>query len=156
MVTHFSAPWSRRLKQISGGLTILLVGVSAVSGWVGSAVALAILGGGLVYSVRGYSVAPDAVWVHRLGWATRLDLGEIREARVEPGAMTGSVRTFGNGGLFGFTGRFRNALLGSYRAYVTDASRTVVLTVGDEAVVVSPERPAAFVAAVEAACAAAG
>ena len=137
-------------------MTVILVGVAAVSGWIGSAVALGILVGGLVYSVRGYSVAADAVLVHRLGWATRLDLGEIREARFQPGAMVGSVRTFGNGGLFGFTGRFRNALLGPYRAYVTDASLAVVLTVGDETVVVSPERPAAFVAAVEAARAAAG
>ena len=101
----------------------------------------------LAFSVRGYTVTDSELLVHRLGWATRFDLRKLREATFEPGAMTGSVRTLGIGGVFGFAGRFRNASLGAYRAYATDGARTVVLDFGDTTVVVTPDRPAAFVEA---------
>ena len=57
---------------------------------------------------------------------------------------------FGNGGLFSFSGRFRNREVGPYRAFVTDWTRAVVLFVPGRAIVVSPADPAAFVRAVAA------
>lgn len=61
----------------------------------------------------------------------------------------GSVRTFGNGGFFGFIGWFRHALLGSYRAYATDPANAVVLHFEDDTVVITPDDPAAFARSVE-------
>jgi hypothetical protein len=58
--------------------------------------------------------------------------------------MARSLRTWGNGGAFAITGRFRNARLGAYRAYVTDTSRTVVLRFRSETVVISPDDPQRF------------
>ncbi len=52
--------------------------------------------------------------------------------------MKGSIRTFGNGGLFCFSGRFRNRKLGSYRAFATDPKLAVVLRFPDKIVVVTP------------------
>jgi hypothetical protein len=61
--------------------------------------------------------------------------------------MRDSWRVFGLGGVFAYVGRFSSAALGTYSAYVTDPSRTVVLRYGEPGavVVVSPDRPAAFV-----------
>ena len=62
--------------------------------------------------------------------------------------LTAYVR-MGVGGLFGFIGRFRNEVLGMYRAYATDSINTVVLDFGGSKVVVTPDDPAGFVAAIE-------
>jgi hypothetical protein len=78
-------------------------------------------------TVRGYTVTSDTILVQRLFWTTRLPLAGLQSARFEPEAMRWSIRTFGNGGLFSFTGCFRNKLLGAYRAFVTDPRRAVVL-----------------------------
>ena len=67
--------------------------------------------------------------------------------------MARSLRTWGNGGMFSFTGHFVNHPLGRYRAFVTDPARTVVLALPEGVVVVSPDRPDEFIAAVTAAAA---
>ena len=100
------------------------------------------------YSVRGYSIANGQLLVHRFGWAKRFDLAALDEASYVPEAMTGSVRTWGIGGVFGYIGYFHNANLGSYQAYATDPARTVVLRFGEKTIVVTPKRPAEFVEAV--------
>ncbi len=104
-----------------------------------------IIAGGALFTIRGYMVTPDAVLVHRLFWTTRLPLTGLQSARFEPDAMSASIRTFGNGGLFSFSGFFRNKALGTYRAFVTDPNRTVVLRFPSRTVVVSPSTPEDFV-----------
>lgn len=149
---HFNAPWGWTVWGVTAlGAGALLVG-AAVSG---SVFVQALLGGILLsclaFSVRGYSIVDGQVLVHRLGWATRFDLGALRSVEMAPGVMTGSIRTFGNGGLFGFYGRFRNATLGSYKAYATKGENAVVLDVeGTGPVVITPDDPAAFVETVQA------
>ena len=150
MSPQFAAPWSSRLKLITWSVTALLVAISAL-GTIPAVVAWSLLLGSAAFSVRGYTVARGELWVHRIGWTTRLPLDGRARARVDPDAMRGSVRTFGNGGLFAFAGRFRNAALGPYRAFVTDAERSVVVDLGGQPVVVTPDRPEAFAEAVRAA-----
>ena len=58
--------------------------------------------------------------------------------------MARSFRTFGNGGLFAITGRYRKRALGAYHAYVTDSDRTVVLRFPSLTLVVSPDDPESF------------
>jgi hypothetical protein len=86
--------------------------------------------------------------VHRLGWATRIPLSGLVSAEAEPNATLGSIRVFGIGGAFAFVGKFRNATLGSYRAYVTDPEFCVVLEIGPEKIVVTPDSPVRFVEAI--------
>src|SRR3954464_11996498 len=100
--------------------------------------------GGALFTIRGYTVTPDALLVHRLFWTTRLPLAGLQSAQFEPNAMRWSIRTFGNGGLFSFTGWYRNKALGAYRAFVTDPHQTVVLHFPNRTVVVSPSVPAEF------------
>jgi hypothetical protein len=63
--------------------------------------------------------------------------------------MKGSIRLFGNGGLFSFTGLYRNKKLGNYRAFVNDWHKCVILRFAKRTIVVSPNDPDGFVAVVE-------
>jgi hypothetical protein len=96
-------------------------------------------------TVRGYSVTPESILVRRLLWATRLPRAGLTSATYAPDAMAHSIRLFGNGGLFGVVGWFKNRVLGRYRAWVTDPRHTVVLRYTDRTVVVSPSPPERFV-----------
>jgi hypothetical protein len=104
------------------------------------------------FAIRGYSVVEGKLLIHRLGWATKYDLARLSSVESSPGVTVGSMRTMGIGGLFGFVGHYHNAVLGSYKAYATNELNTVVLAFEGETIVVTPDDPAGFVEAVEAAC----
>jgi hypothetical protein len=154
--TAFKAPWGNTLIAITSLIGALLVGMVLMGllmgprnnlVWIGSMVVLpiAILVVTACLGVWGYRIQNQTLYVKRLGWQTAIALGQLESAEQVPAAMKGSIRTWGNGGLFGFTGRFRNATLGPYQAYATDLTRTVVLTFPDRKIVLSPEEPEQFV-----------
>ena len=97
--------------------------------------------------VLGYRLTAEAVEIDRPGRVDRLDLAGLQQVEADPQAMAWSLKLFGNDGLGAITGRFRNRRLGPYRAFVTDRARAVVLRWPDRCVVVSPDRPAEFAAA---------
>ena len=151
MRQHFKAPWGTKLWVMTAGvLAILVVALVTVKGWA-ALLLVAIVGLALAFAVRGYSVQDGQLLIHRLGWATKFDLSELLSVEFSPRATIGSIRTMGIGGLFGFVGHFRNEILGSYRAYATDEENTVILDFSGEKIVVTPDSPVEFVAAVEAA-----
>jgi hypothetical protein len=152
IMKNYTAPWSTSLILVSSLATALCFGIAigAISSSrelfsLSALVPVAIIFGGLLFTVRGYTVAPAAILVHRLFWTTRLPLAGLQSAQFEPDAMRWSIRTFGNGGLFSFSGFYRNTALGTYRAFVTDPHRTVVLHFPTRTVVVSPSEPEEFV-----------
>ncbi len=150
---RYEATWSVWLIGISSVLTILCLAIAiavserssgALSWAAWLPVALAI--GCSLFTVRGYTITPDAVLVHRLLWKTRLERAGLDSARFVPHAMRWSIRTFGKGGFFSFSGLYWNKALGAYRAYVTDPARTVVLHYrSSRTVLLSPVEPQAFV-----------
>lgn len=142
---RYRAPWATSVKWITGGITVLFVWLVTLTPW-GGAAAWALMVGLFAFAPAGYSFeGPDLV-IHRRGWAPfRLSLTGLKSARVSPDAMKSSLRTFGNGGVFGFTGWFYNSRLGRYRAWVTDPKRSVVLEFDGRTIVVSPGRPHLFV-----------
>jgi len=156
-----AAPWSTLLRVVSALSTAVLVAVwLVVAGVISGEVRLPIaepLGtrlvlfllpllafGAALFVVRGYQVAPGELRIDRLLWSTRVELAGLTRAAADPSATRGSLRLFGNGGLYSFTGLFWNRKLGRYRAFVTDPKRTVVLFVPSRTVVISPEDPVAF------------
>ena len=149
---HYKAPWSTLLLVVTSSVTVLLLGLTlglflcgqGIAQWAGL-LPLAILICSIPFTIRGYSVMSDTLVVHRLFWTTRLPLSGLKSAEFEPGAMRGSIRTFGNGGLYSITGFFYNKALGAYRAFVTDHHQTVVLHFSGRTVVVSPSSPEEFV-----------
>ena len=154
---HYQAPWGRALIVLSVLTTVICLGVSAVVWWqVGGGhqpgllswvalLPLILLFGCALFTIRGYAVGSDEILIHRLLWSTSLPRAGLESASVEPDAMRGSLRTFGNGGGFSFSGLYYNKRLGSYRAFVTDLRRTVVLRYATRRVVLSPESPEDFV-----------
>lgn len=159
-MTHFRAPWSKSLIVASTFATLVCLGVAyalltlpaepsfeAVRLWL-SLVPLAVILVCAVFTVRGYSIANNDLVIDRLFWKTRVPLRELRSVKFDPEATRRSIRTFGNGGFFSFTGYFRNKELGSYRAFMTDRRRAVVLRFPSSVIVISPDRPEDFVNAI--------
>jgi hypothetical protein len=154
---HFKAPWCTPLIVISTLSTALCLGITlsnwpsftrsqlgVPSFWLGL-LPLALLIGCALFTIRGYTLTPDTLMIHRLLWSTRVPLADLQSAEYLPRAMRGSIRTFGNGGVFSFTGHCWSRVLGSYRAFVTDFQRTVVLRFPSRTIVLSPEPPEDFV-----------
>jgi hypothetical protein len=151
MTQHFFAPWSTRLKVMTVALVLIcLVAAYAAKGW-GSVVIVAIFVVAATFSIRGYSVMDGRLLIHRLGWSTKYDLSRLSCVEASPGATMGSIRAMGIGGLFGFVGYYHNEILGTYKAYATNELNTVILDFGGEKIVVTPDKPAEFAEAVEAA-----
>jgi len=152
----FDAPWSTALRFMSGLLTLMLLGVA----WVGLrteadmgpiwyavmvGIPLVIVLLALRYMVLGYRLTPDTLWVRRWGWFSKWDLEGLEAVAADSGAMIGSRRLLANGGLFSFSGRFRNKQLGTYRAQATDPGRSVILRWPNRTLVISPDDPERFV-----------
>lgn len=155
-----AAPWSKSLKLMStfGTVVLVVVGVSAYRGipmvsgiahTLGLGITLAlVLGllGSFLFAVTGYAVDEAGLHIERPLFATRIPLGGLQRLWSDPEACKGSLRLFGNGGLYSFTGLFRNKTLGTYRLFGTDLRRAVVLRVAERVVVITPADPDAFIA----------
>lgn len=153
----YPAPWGRALRVVSTLVTVLCISMvffhwTALPGIPPgpvtvslSLVPLGLLLACVPFLIRGYSLTPDTLIIHRLFWQTRIPLRGLQSATIKPLAMRGSLRLMGNGGLFSFTGYYRNRPLGTYRAFVTDLHRTVILRFAQRTVLVSPDCPEAFV-----------
>lgn len=116
----------------------------------GSLIALLLLGS-YAYSPSGYSIANGAITVKRLIGNLRIPLNEIYEVRAAvPADFAGAIREFGNGGLFGYYGRFSSPALGSSSWYVTKGSNAVVVRTAAKTLVLSPDDVAGFIATVRA------
>lgn len=151
----FRAPWGALLIGVSAFSSILLVGVSVILLYAFRSRGPEILFGimpliililTLPFMIRGYRLESGRLYVLRLLWATEVQLDGLKSVEVIPDAMRGSLRSFGNGGLFSFTGLYYSKARGKFRAWVTDLKKTVVLQFDGRAIVVSPDDPEAFAA----------
>lgn len=98
-----------------------------------------------LFTVTGYETDLHMLYIRRLLWTTAVDLDGLKQVRHDPDATKSSVRIFGNGGLFSFTGIYQNERLGTYRLFATDGKYSVVLVLPGRVVVVTPADPQAFV-----------
>ncbi|NBR84552.1 MAG: hypothetical protein EBS84_09540 [Proteobacteria bacterium] len=159
---HFQAPLAKSVKVISTTVVVILL-AATVAGclglpartpafvqWFAVLLPPLILLASLPFKVSGYLVSDRELTILRLGWCNRIPLTELVSARADPSAMNGSVRVCGSGGLFGYFGWFWNRPLGIYRAYCTDLSLCVVVKLRTRTIVLTPDSPAKFVAALNA------
>lgn len=159
-VRHFpAAPWPSLLKASSALVTILLLGVavaayrvvpvaSGFTHYFGIGIAVVpslILILSLLFMVTGYGVSSSSLAIQRPLWVTDIPLGGLGRVFAEPEICKGSIRLFGNAGLFSFTGLYRSARLGRYRLFATDFACAVVLECPHRTVVITPADPEAFV-----------
>ena len=146
----FKAPWDWLLILMTSGITVLLLGLDYYSsGIISTLITWSVIIGALIFGIFGYHIQDGQLKILRLGWSKNMDLAKIKNVEYKPHAMTGSVRTFGIGGLFGYVGYFRNSILKNYKAYVTHRDKTVVLTTEEEEIVISPDDPEVFVASLK-------
>ena len=150
-VAEFSAPWSRSLRLLTTFSVVILLTVAMAGGLLGPrqswvvrvamvGAPLAVLLGALVFMVRGYVLTDSGIEVRRLGWSTALPFAGLVAVSGAPQGLRGSLRLFGNGGLFAISGWFWNRRIGRFRAYATDPGRAVVLRYRDGTkVVVTPD-----------------
>jgi len=155
---EYAAPWWKLLFGVTVFAVAVCVGVSIAvtiaaraEGEFATPVKLAvvlpliIVAISALFMVRGYAVTADEIVVRRPVLSKHFERARLQSAAVDPEALRGSIRLFGNGGLFSFSGIFRSSKLGRYRAYVTDPGRSVILRFADRVVVISPADPDAFV-----------
>jgi hypothetical protein len=149
----YRAPWSVGLKWSSGVVTIFILAIAVElgrrGGWLLALAPLAFLALVIFSMIRGYEITGDVLLVRHLWWSTRLPLTGLISVEAKPEAMRNCARTFGNGGAFSYSGRYRSERLGTFRAYVSDPARAVVLSWSDRRIVVSPESLDEFIRDVE-------
>jgi len=97
------------------------------------------------YRVTGYQVDANRITINRLASDVDIPLGKVESIDFDPEAMKRSLKSFGNGGVFGFYGKFWNRKYGRYRAYVTDLNKVVVIRAGGTIYMLSPEQPEKFI-----------
>lgn len=151
MHLRFSAPWSPLLTTLSAltvGLAIFFLSAGLT---VAAVILVLVLALAAWFAIVGYVVETDAVIVRRPLSQVRLPLDGLESVEADPAAMRWALRTFGIGGPFAFVGHYRSGRLGAFTAYATDRKRAVVLRWPSRAVVVTPDDPETFVAAVAAA-----
>lgn len=142
MIVEYRAPWSRALKVATGfsvAVLVLIAAIGILTGPRGLAIwwaamvwlPLVILVSSIACIVRGYTLTEHTLEIRRLGWKTVLPLRGLIKASGDLELVRGTLRVFGNAGLFSITGWFWNRRVGFYRAYATDLSRAVFLKYRD-------------------------
>jgi len=125
--------------------TVLAVAIFAAPAWV------------MLTAPRGYVVGPAALGIERRIGTIEVPLGAINKVREVALPEFGRLlRTFGSGGAHGYFGSFRSEHLGALSFQATRRDRHVLVTRNDGArsLVLSPDEPGAFVAALRDALAA--
>ena len=99
----------------------------------------------LPFIVLGYSVKGNKLLIHRLGWGNSFDLTNLTTATKQPKVMRRAIRIFGNGGLYSFTGKYREKNIGEYSAYITNFSNCIILEFSNnKKIAISPENGTKF------------
>ena len=98
-----------------------------------------------LYAPQGFLIDETGITVMRKHAPVHIAIGTVQTAsRIERDRFMKSTRTFGNGGLFGYYGSFRNKDLGSFKLYATHRDCGVFIK-ADKNYVLTPERPDEFV-----------
>lgn len=155
---RYSAPWSTFLKVVSVGITLLLLGAFWFAGPISTveestpfqlflfAFPVLLLGSSAIFIIRGYEISDDAVEIIRVIGRVSYPIDNIEQVEHDPEAMSFAMRMMANGGMYSYSGFFRNQKLGSFRAYVSNKENTVVLhRKKGSPIVISPGEPKEFV-----------
>ena len=145
---RFSAPWGPTVRAATITATVLLALVAAVSNLTGRLVAVGMVLGGLLYAIRGYEVRDGRIRVLRLFWHRSFELDGLRAVEPVPGVTENARRRGGIGGVLGYIGRYDHDAVGPFTSFVSDPERAVVVVLEKRTLVVSPDAPDDFVAAV--------
>jgi len=111
------------------------------------AVLISALAFSYMYSTKGYETRGKGLIITTHNEIRKFNYLQIMDVRkVAAGEMAGLSRTFGVGGLFGYSGHFHNSTIGDMTFYATQQKNWVLMhTFAGEAIVVTPDNPDKFV-----------
>ena len=94
-----------------------------------------------------YEITADKLIIRRLIKSVHINRSDIVSLKlIDKSAISGSIRTFGVGGLFGWFGKFANNQLGSMTWYLTRRDKLVLIIKKDsKKILISPDEAEAFV-----------
>jgi len=94
-----------------------------------------------------YGITADKLIIRRLIKSVHINRSDIVSLKlIDKSAISGSIRTFGVGGLFGWFGKFANNQLGSMTWYLTRRDKLVLIIKKDsKKILISPDEAEAFV-----------
>jgi hypothetical protein len=126
------------------GIIIMISFIPWYGGLVLIAVPLITLVPTYMYSVKSYQITADKLIIKRA--FSKLDK-EIRLSEIGSVTLTEkedfkwTIRTAGNGGLFGYTGLYANPKLGNFRMYCTNRENRIllILKANQDKIVLSPD-----------------
>lgn len=102
---------------------------------------LLIIIGCWLFAPKSYSIYGGDLLINRPVGNVNIKISEITEANVlNSNEMSGLIRTFGNGGLFGYYGKFYNSKLKHLILYTTQRKNRILLkTSHGKKIVISPD-----------------
>lgn len=156
----FKASLDRLSKWITACVVVLLLAPIIIIGFAAHHAELwallpmvmllvGLLGATYLYSPKAYSINDEHIIIHRIAGPFYIPRKEIQEIQSITKSELGVVwRTFGNGGMFGYTGYFSSRTIGSMRWFVTQRKNYVLITlIKGKKYLLSPDDPEAFLAA---------
>jgi PH (Pleckstrin Homology) domain-containing protein len=99
----------------------------------------------LMYLLRTRSIAVDGtgITIDRMVMSASIPFSDIKTIRrLEDKELFGSIRTLGNGGVFGYTGLFYNRTFGSMTWYCTQRKNYILIEKNSgKKMIISPDNP---------------
>lgn len=94
-----------------------------------------------LYAPKSYSVDDAQLIINRPISKVTITLSDIEEVReISNAEMTGAIRTFGVGGLFGYYGKYYAPKIGHLKLYATQRRNMVlILTKQGQKILISPD-----------------
>ena len=125
----------KALLNANGDVTTILIHAAIILFLTG------VLTVSFLFSPRSYKLTKDHLIINRPIGDIQIALSEIEEARaIQEGEMNSTVRTFGNGGLFGYYGKYHNPQLGHMKFYTTKRNNRVLVKKTDgKKIIISPD-----------------
>ena len=138
---EFSASYDRTTKIVSAIACMLLAIPAATVHSIGvRIVSVLVMLVSYAYSPRSYGFADGSIVIKRLVGTVRIPFKDIQDVRpVTKEDLTGTIRLWGSGGMFGYYGWFQTPRLGRCKWYMTDRSKAVVVRTATQTVLVSPD-----------------
>ncbi len=156
---EYKASLDRVSKTITGFITVLFLGIISYQVWLMSedsfnlqhfgatifttVLLIAIYGFCYLFRPIKYLVANGKIIIKRPFKDVSFDISNINDVFLtQKDAMKWTLRTFGNGGLFGYFGYFRNGAFGNMTWYATKRSNYLLFNTRDhETIVLTPDNP---------------
>lgn len=106
-------------------------------------VLLVVYVGAYLLSIDYYQLTDDALVIHRKINTVKIQRDQIESATsIQQLATLGNIRLIGNGGLFGYMGKYRNLKFGNYSFYGTQRKNLVLIKLKNgKQLVITPDQP---------------